>query len=1020
MPLTAAQQTRLRDDLQGLIKGDVRCDEVTQQLFATDGSILQSRPICIVCPRNTDDVIAVVRYAAEAGIPIHARGAGTSLTGESLGEGIVLVFSRYMRRILHTGDDFVTVQPGLLRRRLNGIIGHSQSRLFGPLAGNVSSASLGSILARNGAGLHYLRYGLPSDHVVSMSVVLANGDLLTLDRQSLIQPLQDDASGIALAQEIAYGKEYVHAGKMSQILGNRTSEQLVESTNRLAVNRAGYAEHEVLQGKESKSVDLARLFLGSEGTLGITVDATLQTVSLPQRQCAAAFFFNSIFKAVEAISVIMPLRPVLCELIDRRRLNMVRDWDARYRPLIPTDAEAALLVELDAGTLEAPMNTGDCQDRLKHLMDTVKAPQLSYHALRVNTEQDFQLFDQIIRRSELVLGRMYHSIQPISLFDDVAVPLEAMNDVVKELLTLFQQHKITASLSGHVGQGHLRVHPLLDIAQPEIMKSLHPFAESVHSTILRHGGTISSEWGTGLLKSQFVPQQFPHLFPLFRKIKETFDPLYLLNPGRVVPRETRWTNFIRHGLEKRGHAPPDPFWSSDSRLMKPKQQSETSPSQLEIQLKWDPSYVFEAAYQCNGCGECLRFDRQSRVCPLFRGSATIEYAPRSKADLLRGVLEQDLDLEQLVAERAKEIADTCFHCRMCDIECPSKIDICVLAFRSKAAYVAAHGLPLNDLILSRLDNILKLFTPGNGLFNMAMRNQAVRWILEKLFHIPQRRVVPPLTSRPFLNRIRWSSRRYRSIPEQTDKEKVALFVDTYSNHFDPQLAELAVQILEHNGFSVHVPVRQRPSGRSSFLVGHANRAERLARHNTAQMSELIRQGYKIVTIEPFAASCLTKDYRYLVDRDDADLMEENVTDFCSLLLRYHLEGKLRIDFRSLPFRVGYHAPCSGLAISASLATDSMPAETLLHLIPSLELQRIERGCCGMGGLWGFQQKNYRHSLQTGTPLFRALRKPEIAFGVSDCNACCSQMAHGSRKRAHHPIRLLAAGYGFLPADALEQ
>jgi Fe-S oxidoreductase len=299
-----------------------------------------------------------------------------------------------------------------------------------------------------------------------------------------------------------------------------------------------------------------------------------------------------------------------------------------------------------------------------------------------------------------------------------------------------------------------------------------------------------------------------------------------------------------------------------------------------------------------------------------------------------------------------------------------------------------------------------------------MRNRVVRWLFEKMFQIPQSRVIPALNSRPYLSRVRWSSRRLRSLPEQAGKEKVALLVDTYANHFDPLLAEFAVQILEHNGFFVHVPVRQRPSGRSSFLVGHANRAERLARYNTAQMSELIRQGYKIVTIEPYSASCLAKDYRHVVNSRDTELMEENVVDFCSFLFQYHQADKLRNDFQSLPFRAGYHAPCCGLAASASLATDTMPAERLLRLIPDLEVKRIERGCCGMGGLWGFQQKNYRQSVQIGAPLFRALRSPDIDFGVSECSSCCSQMAHGSRKRAHHPIRLLAAGYGFLPVEAL--
>ena len=1043
MPLTAAGQTRLREDLRGLIKGDVRCGEVTQQLYATDASILQARPICIVYPRNTDDIIAVAQYAAEAEIPLHLRGAGTSLTGESLGEGIILVFSRYMRRLLRTGDDFVRIQPGMLRRRLNSIIGQSQKRLFGPLACNVSSASLGSILARNGAGIHYLRYGLPSEHLLSLTVVLANGDVLTLDRNALIQPLQGDGS-VALAQEIAYGKEYIYAGKVAQILENRTSNQLLESANQLAVNRAGYAEHSILRDSH---VDLTQLFTGSEGTLGIIVDATLKTVSLPNRKGAAAFFFRSIFSALEAVSAVLPLRPALCELVDRRRLTMIRDWDSRYRPLIPQDAEAALLVELNSGTLEEPLDAGDCQNNLKHLIDLIQTKrQLSFHAIRVHTERDFQLFDQIIRRSELILGRMHQTIQPIPLFDDIAVPVDAIHHVVGDLFSLLQKHNLTASISGHIGQGHLRVHPLLDTSQPDMFPTFASLAEEVYATIWQHGGTISSEWGTGLLKSQFVPQQFPQLMSLFRNMKETFDPLYLLNPGSVIPLGKSWTQSLRHGLEKRGQPPPvvrpvvnpavSPAVSRPvvSRLAlrgaeNSVEQDSTaniqsiSPNQVEIQLKWDPSYVFEPAYRCNGCGECFRFDPQSRICPFFRGTAMIENAPRAKADLLRGILEQDIGLEALTWDRAKEVADACFHCRMCDIECPSNVDINVLAFRSKAAYVAAHGLPLQDSILSRLDKVLEFLAHGNFIFNTAMRNRTVRWLLEKTIKIPQSRVIPMLASQPYLHRVRWSSLLHRASPEktesdQTTKPKVALFLDTHANYFDPQLAELAVQILEHNGIAVHVPARQKTSGKVSFSVGHASRAERLARYNASHLSDLIRQGYKIVTIEPYSASCLTKDYRDLIEREELDLLSENVVDFCSFLLQYHRSGKLRRDFQPLLYRIGYHAPCSGLSLSASLATDVMPAERILRLIPGLGLERLERGCCGMGGLWGFKQQNYRHSLQIGFPLFRSLRSLEIDFGVSECMSCCVQMLHGSRKPAVHPIRVLAVAYDFIPPGML--
>jgi Fe-S oxidoreductase len=396
----------------------------------------------------------------------------------------------------------------------------------------------------------------------------------------------------------------------------------------------------------------------------------------------------------------------------------------------------------------------------------------------------------------------------------------------------------------------------------------------------------------------------------------------------------------------------------------------------------------------------------------------MEYAPRAKADLLRGVLEGDIELETLTSEKVKEIADACFHCRMCDIECPSKVDVSILAFRSKAAYVAAHGLSLEDMMASRIDAILRWLTPSSFLFNAAMKNRVIRWLMEKTLQIPQRRVIPPLAHRPYLHRMRWSPLRHRLSPEQTQHERIALFVDTFANHFDPQLAELAVQVLEHNGCSVHVPPRQQPSGLSSFAVGHADRAERLARHNIALMSDLIRQGYKIVTIEPYSASCLTQGYRHLIDSRDLELTTEDIMDFCTFLLYRHQLGKLREDFQPIPYRVGYHAPCRGLAISTSMATDAMPAERLLHLIPDLHVQRIEKGCCGMAGLWGTRQKNYRHSLQIGIPLFRALRQSEFDFGVSDCNACCLQMEHGSRKRVTHAIRLLAAAYGFLPATAL--
>jgi Fe-S oxidoreductase len=391
-------------------------------------------------------------------------------------------------------------------------------------------------------------------------------------------------------------------------------------------------------------------------------------------------------------------------------------------------------------------------------------------------------------------------------------------------------------------------------------------------------------------------------------------------------------------------------------------------------------------------------------------------APRSKANLLRGILEGELELETLTLDKAKEIADYCFQCGMCRIECPAEVDVSNLAFRCKSAYVAAHGLSLEDRFLSRLDTVLRLLAMISCPVNWATSNSISRWLMEKILQIPQSRTIPKLAKVSFLTRIQWSNWLVKPQQEQSStKKRVALFIDTFANHFDTKLADLAVRILEHNGFNVYVPPQQRPSGAVSFAVGHFDRAERLARYNSLLFADLIRQGYHAVTLEPVSASCMTQDYRNIFDDIDTALVSSHVVDFCDFLLQqYHL-GQLRLDFvpNSLTTdkTIGYHTPCRSIALTTHRVDVPTPAEELLRLIPDLNVRRIEQGCCGMAGVYGFKRKNYRRSLRIGVALFRELRIQEIDFGVSDCNACCLQMEHGTGKKVFHPIRLLAAAYG---------
>ncbi|MDR2117091.1 MAG: FAD-binding protein [Planctomycetaceae bacterium] len=1095
MPYLFPAQARLQDDIRGLIRGEVCCDEITRQLYSTDAGILQCRPQGVVWPRDVNDVVTCVQYAAEKHIPIHPRGAGTGTTGEVLGSGLVLDFSRFMRRLLALNRDSVVVQPGMVGRRLNSVLDKIQSRTFAPVTTFQSATTIGSVLARNGAGVRWLQYGFPDEHLLELKIVLANGEILTLNRESLPQAIDTPQSesiskhtntlsnslssnssqsassffggrdtvarGIALARGIVLGKEHPVADDVYRILAPSLRQINSEFAGQVPVNRAGYCCNRVLHGENGHSVDLAQLLLGSEGTLGLIVEAKLKTVPCPKRKAGAIFFFNGFEKAMLAVEPILSFRPVLCELVDRRRLNMVCEWDSRFQRFFPMETEAVLLVELNAGDFLTSGDSVYVQDRLTQLIETVQAKErLSFSAARIETSEDFERFDDFLHRAQLILFRMRRSFQPLPIFDDLAIPIPALRDFLMELLNVLKRHEITASISGHVGQGHLRVHPIVDFSISKPITLLEHLTEDVYTLVLAHGGTVSSESGTGLLKSRFIPTQFPNLIPIFRNIKQIFDPDNLFNPGKIIPDTSRWTDHLRKGLSCRGSEHPakrgfDSNFRERSHLgvghgsssrvgsgLFPYMETAEIPadadishqnenennsgnfsSQIELQLKWEPEHVFESTYLCNGCGECFRNDLVSRMCPLFRHHKEENASPRAKANLLCGVLDGDLELEMLTQDKAKEIADYCIQCGMCRIECPAEADVSNLAFRCKSAYVAAHGLSLEDRFFSRMDTILRFLAMISCPVNWSTSNPMMRWLMEKLLQIPQSRTIPKLAKVTFLARTQWSNWLVKPLQssEHFSTNRVALFIDTFANHFDTKLADLAVRILEHNNCSVYIPPRQRPSGLSSFSVGHFDYAERLARHNSLLLADLIRQGYHIVTLEPASAACLSYDYRNILDDMDTELVSSQVVDFCDFLLQRYREGQLRLDFavkhKMSGKTVGYHAPCRSISQTTQRTDLPTPAEELLRLIPELNVRRLECGCCGMAGTFGFKRKNYRRSLRIGVALFKELRFPEIDFGVSDCSACCLQMEHGARKKTFHPIRILAAAYGFSPEIA---
>ncbi|MGD9633552.1 MAG: anaerobic glycerol-3-phosphate dehydrogenase subunit C, partial [Pirellulales bacterium] len=738
--------------------------------------------------------------------------------------------------------------------------------------------------------------------------------------------------------------------------------------------------------------------VGSEGTLALTVDATLTLDPLPVHRGCVLLVFDSLDKAANAALELQPLEPAACDLMDRRHLNLARENDVRYELLIPGEAEALLLVEQEGDSPAA------VRAKLEEVVELLQYKTgLAALSQIAEDEGDFQLFWGLARKFVPTLYRLQGSSRPVPCIEDMAVPPEALPVFLKHVQDTFKRLQVTASLFGHAGHGQLHIRPFLDLASSDDRATLEALAAELYEKVWLLGGTISGEHGDGLSRTPYLSGQFGPLINVFRELKQIFDPHGLLNPGKIVPIEPRHVTEDLRPLTRHQAAQSDGAIAAvagDKTTDKP-----ITP--IALQLTWQADEMMEAARLCNGCGACRSQSPDVRMCPIFRISPREEASPRAKANLIRGILTRRLPAEEMLDDECKEVADLCVHCHMCRLECPANVDIPKMMLEAKATYVRTNGLPLHERLLVRIDMLAALAGRLPGLANWALTNPQARWLIEKVIGVAQGRKLPRFARRSFLKNA--AMRRF-SQPAKKQVDKVAFFVDTYANHFDTQLAEALVAVLRHNGIGVYVPVEQQQAAMPMISHGVLEPARIIAERNVTLLADAVRQGYKVIATEPSAVLALTHEYPLILDQDeDAVLVAQNTFDACHYLWQMHQSGKLKLGFQPQRISVGYHVPCHLRALDVGA-----PAENLLRLVPGVRVHRVEQGCSGIAGVYGLNRKNYRASLRAGVRLINAIRSGPFQVGMTECSTCKIQMEQGTTKPTIHPIKLLALAYGLMP------
>lgn len=976
-----AEQKRIEEDLRGVLAGDVRCDDLFVQLYAGDGSIYEVRPKGVVRPRTVQDVVATAQYASEHGLPLHARGAGTGLAGDSLGHGLIVDFSRYFRRILSTSEDEVRVQAGVVLASLNAHLAKG-NRLFGPDPANIQVTTLGGVVATDAAGSHWPRYGSARRHVKSMRVVLADGELLNLGRHE-IAPTNEFREPAPLRRLV---------GSVDGLLG-RHENTIRHHRPQSLVNCSGYQ----LDGlREGGQLDLAKLIVGSEGTLALVTDVTLSIDPVSAHRGCVLFLFESLDRAARAALELGPLGPSACELMDRRHLTLARDSDPSYEFLIPGEAEAVLLVEMQADT------ASDLHHLLGEAVELVQyKTELAAGAVVAVDDTDNELFWQLARRFVPTLYQLTGSSRPIPCVEDIAVPPAALPVFLRHLQDVLKRLQVTASLFGHAGHGHLHIRPFFDLANSDDVRTMERLASELYEKVWLLGGTISGGHGDGLSRTPFLVRQYGPLVNVFRELKRIFDPHGILNPGKIVPTTGfRMTQHLRRVHVASPAAGGEPIEENGAG-----QRPRSTP--VELQLNWSPDEMAHAARECNGCGVCRSLSASERMCPIFRFAPREEASPRAKANLVRALLTGSLPREELLREACKQTSDLCVHCHMCRLECPATVDIPKLMLEAKATYVRTNGLSFCDWLLTRIDTLSGLSGKFPMATNWALANRSARWVLERVAGIAQGRKLPRLARRTFL---RWAALRRLHRPPRGGGDKVLYFVDTYANHYDTRLGEALVQVLRHNDIVTYVPLEQRHSAMAMISQGALEPARRVAAHNVALLAQAVRRGYTVVATEPSAVLALAHEYPIILDEDeDAVLVAEHTQEACHYLWQRHQAGRLKLDFQPLKTSLGYHMPCHQRALGVG-----SPSENLLHLVPQLRINRLEKGCSGAAGTYGMKHKNYRSSLRAGAELISTMRDGSFRIGATECCTCKMQMEQATTKPTVHPIKLLALAYGLMP------
>ena len=951
------------------LDGNLVYDDLHKILYATDASAYRIFPLAVAFPKTEQDIARIITFAAKHKISITPRTAGTSLAGQTLGNGIIVDVSKHFTAIkaFDAVAQTVTMQPGVIRDELNLYL-KPHGLFFGPNTSTSNRCMIGGMVGNNSSGTTSIRYGVTRDKIVKIKAVLSDGSTAVFENITTAE-FRQKMKGSTLESQI-YRTLFEELSNKEQQLEIKREFPKPEIHRR----NTGYAVDILLQselfGGTNSHINVGQLLCGSEGTLAFTTEVTLKVDALPPaNNVMVVAHFDSVQESLEAVVTAMKHHLYTCELMDDTILNCTKTnrEQAKNRFFIQGDPKAVLMLEV-----ASEISMEDAEKQADALIFDLQQQNFGYALPKIYGD-DINKINELRKAGLGLLGSIIGDDKAADSIEDTAVELNDLPNYIADFSAMMERHGQSAIYYAHAGAGEIHLRPVLNLKTKEGVHQFRNIATEVAILVKKYRGSLSGEHGDGIVRGEFLPFMIGDKnYELLKRIKKAFDPNGIMNSGKIVDASKMDENL----RVEAGRA---------------------EPNISTIQDFSDSMGILRVAEKCNGSGDCRKLPSAGgTLCPSYRATRNEKDTTRARANALREYLTHSEKENKFDHKELYEVFELCVSCKACSSECPSNVDVAALKSEFLYQYQKANGFSLRNKIFAynaRL-NALGSMTPKitNWIANLSL--------VKNKMGVAKERTVPHLATNTFRS---WFSKQKRKQTEFPNG-KLVLFVDEFTNYYDVQVGIDAYELLSALGYEVLI-VDHEESGRAFISKGFLEQAKAIANANVAIFSGFISDHLPLVGLEP--AATLTFRDEYLRLADDLEKAKEvaahthTIEEFFKLeITKGNISAK---NFSDKEKQIKIHGHCHQKSLSTIEATFAM-----LNLPKNTTVTIYNSGCCGMAGSFGYEKEHYEISMQMGEDtLFPKVRNTATNTAIAAAGTSCRhQIFDGTSRQALHPVSIL--------------